>query len=259
MIMADHTDDMRKVRISEADDAPHRIGDPEAVNKGLGLSSELRLGSRVMELQRLLWLPEGLSEEETHLRLARAIELYEGLGPSDTGEAMLAQQMVGTHQAAMECLRRAMIPNQTFEGRNAALKQAAQLMALYDKQLRTLQKSKGKGQQKVTVEHVHVEAGGQAIVGNVEAGTASTPAPAKAAPDGRCGATKDSTDRRPALRREIGRTQTAAQARIMSGSPIPAIPGRCEKAPAAAQRPGAERPASRPPQSLRNGKLCQQL
>jgi hypothetical protein len=188
--MADHTDDARTVRISEADDAPHRIGDPEAVNKGLGLSPERRLGSRIAELQRLLWLPEGLSEEETHLRLARAIELYEGLRPSDTGEAMLAQQMVGTHQAAMECLRRAMIPNQTFEGRNAALKQAAQLMALYDKQLRTLQKSKGKGQQKVTVEHVHVEAGGQAIVGNVEAGTsnapstASSPAPAKAEQEG---------------------------------------------------------------------------
>jgi len=184
--MADSSKHEVEIRISEADDAPHRIGDPDAVNKGMGLSPERRLGSRIAELQRLLWLPEGLSEEETRLRLARAIELYEGLSPSDTGEAMLAQQMVGTHQAAMECLRRAMIPNQTFEGRNMALKQAAQLMALYDKQLRTLQKSKGKGQQKVTVEHVHVEAGGQAIVGNVEAGTstapstASSPAPAKA-------------------------------------------------------------------------------
>jgi hypothetical protein len=188
--MGDSSKHEAEIRISEADDAPHRIGDPEAVNKGLGLSPELRLGSRIAELQRLLWLPEGLSEEDKHLRLARAIELYEGLGPSDTGEAMLAQQMVGTHQAAMECLRRAMIPNQTFEGRNAALKQATQLMALYDKQVRTLQKSKGKGQQKVTVEHVHVEAGGQAIVGNVEAGTsnapstASSPAPAKAEQEG---------------------------------------------------------------------------
>lgn len=71
-----------------------------------------------------------------------------------------------------------------------ALKHATKLMALYEKQLRTLQKSKGNGQQKVTVEHVHVEAGGQAIVGNVEAGTsnapstASSPAPAKAAQEG---------------------------------------------------------------------------
>ena len=33
-----------------------------------------------------------------------------------------------------------------------------------------LDKHRGKGQQRVTVEHVHVHEGGQAIVGNVEAG-----------------------------------------------------------------------------------------
>lgn len=164
-------ENQHKLEVSKADDAPHRIGDPKALNEGLGLSSELRLSNRIFEIQRLLWLPKGLSDEETHLRLARAIEFYEGLAPSDTGEAMLAQQMVGTHEAAMECLRRAMLPYQTFEGRSVSLKQAAQLMALYEKQLRTLQKSKGKGQQKVTVEHVHVAPGGQAIVGHVEAGT----------------------------------------------------------------------------------------
>ena len=43
-------------------------------------------------------------------------------------------------------------------------------MALYARQLETLNKHRGKGQQKVTVEHVHVAEGGQAIVGNVEAG-----------------------------------------------------------------------------------------
>ncbi|MDJ1007867.1 MAG: hypothetical protein QNJ13_08590 [Paracoccaceae bacterium] len=171
--MGDTSKKQPELKLSKADDAPHRIADPKMVNKGLGLSPEIRLGSRIAELQRLLWLPEGMSEEDKHLRLARAIELYEGLEPRDTGEAMLAQQMVGTHEAAMECLRRAMLPNQTFEGRNMALKHAAQLMALYEKQFRTLQKSKGKGQQKVTVEHVHVEAGGQAIVGNVEAGSSS--------------------------------------------------------------------------------------
>jgi hypothetical protein len=36
--------------------------------------------------------------------------------------------------------------------------------------LDTLNRHRGKGQQKVTVEHVHVHAGGQALVGNVETG-----------------------------------------------------------------------------------------
>jgi hypothetical protein len=43
-----------------------------------------------------------------------------------------------------------------------------------DKQLEALQRYRGKGQQKVTVEHVHVNAGGRAIVGTVH-----TPAGAK--------------------------------------------------------------------------------
>jgi hypothetical protein len=50
---------------------------------------------------------------------------------------------------------------------------AQKLMALYVKQVAALDKHRGKGQQKVTVEHVHVGAGGQAIVGTVEAGAAA--------------------------------------------------------------------------------------
>ncbi|UAB78983.1 hypothetical protein INR77_04615 [Erythrobacter sp. SCSIO 43205] len=42
------------------------------------------------------------------------------------------------------------------------------MMTLYARQLGTLNKHRGKGQQKVTVEHVKVEKGSQAIVGNVE-------------------------------------------------------------------------------------------
>jgi len=85
--------------------------------------------------------------------------------------------MVGTHEAALECLRRAALPNQTFEGRDMALKHAHKLMTLYTQQLATLNKHRGKGQQKVTVEHVNVEAGGQAIVGNVAHGAGKTDAP----------------------------------------------------------------------------------
>src|SRR3974390_2166250 len=38
----------------------------------------------------------------------------------------------------------------------------------YSTLLETLNRPRGKGQQKVVVEHVHVHEGGQAIVGNVE-------------------------------------------------------------------------------------------
>lgn len=132
---------------------------------------ELRiLNDRVNELANLLWRHEGMDEEQTNVRITRAIEHFNSLKPSDGAEGMLAQQMVGTHFAALDCLRRAALPNQTFEGRDMALKYAHKLMALYARQLETLNKHRGKGQQKVTVEHVRVEKGGQAIVGNVEAG-----------------------------------------------------------------------------------------
>jgi len=44
----------------------------------------------------------------------------------------------------------------------------------YALHLEALDKHRGKGQQKVTVEHVHVYRGGQAIVGNVEQGVGAS-------------------------------------------------------------------------------------
>jgi hypothetical protein len=48
------------------------------------------------------------------------------------------------------------------------------LSRTYATLLEALNRHGGKGQQKVTVEHVHVLNGGQAIVGNVEGGGART-------------------------------------------------------------------------------------
>ena len=82
-------------------------------------------------------------------------------------EGMLAAQLVACHNASMECYRRAMIDEQTFEGRQDSLNQANKLSRTYATLLEALNRHRGKGQQKVTVEHVHVHDGGQAVVGNV--------------------------------------------------------------------------------------------
>ncbi len=81
---------------------------------------------------------------------------------------MLAAQLLASHNAAMECYRRAMISEQTFEGRKENLSQANKLSRTHATLLEALNRHRGKGQQKVTVEHVHVHDGGQAIVGNIE-------------------------------------------------------------------------------------------
>jgi hypothetical protein len=90
-----------------------------------------------------------------------------GIGPKDELEGMMAAQLIAAHNAAMECYRRAMLGEQTFEGRREALAQANKLSRTYATLLEALNRHRGKGQQKVTVEHVNVHAGGQAVVGMV--------------------------------------------------------------------------------------------
>jgi hypothetical protein len=89
-----------------------------------------------------------------------------GIGANDEIEAMLAVQMVATHFAATRALRRLKgsdtVPQQDSNG-NLAVK----LLRTFAAQTEALQRYRGKGQQKVTVEHVHVHTGGQAIVGSV--------------------------------------------------------------------------------------------
>jgi len=124
------------------------------------------IASQAMESMRLGNL-EGRDRDKI-----RKISVYalEGLKPQDEAEGMLMAQMIGCHNASMECFRRAMLPEQTFDGRDMNLKHANRLTRAYAALLEALNKHRGKGQQKVTVEHVHVHEGGQAIVGNVDTG-----------------------------------------------------------------------------------------
>ena len=77
-------------------------------------------------------------------------------------------RLVAAHNAAMECYRRAMIGEQTLEGHWENLTQANKLSRSYAVLLDALNRHRGKDQQKVTVERVHVHSGGQAVVGMVE-------------------------------------------------------------------------------------------
>jgi hypothetical protein len=56
---------------------------------------------------------------------------------------------------------------QTFDGRHENLKQATKLSRTYAALTEALDRHRGKGQQRITIEHVHVHAGAQAIVGAV--------------------------------------------------------------------------------------------
>lgn len=114
-----------------------------------------------------LWLKNS-SQEDCDKQSKAVLAALAGISPKDELEGMMAAQLVAAHNAAMECYRRAMIGEQTFEGRRENLAQASKLSRTYAAVLEALNRYRGKGQQKVTVEHVHVHAGGQAVVGMVE-------------------------------------------------------------------------------------------
>jgi hypothetical protein len=98
-----------------------------------------------------------------------ALAAMHGIAPRDEIEGMLAAQMVAVHSAAMRSLRllkgSEVVPRQDSNG-NLAVK----LLRTYTMQMEALQRYRGKGEQKMTVEHVHVYHGGQAIVGAVHQG-----------------------------------------------------------------------------------------
>jgi hypothetical protein len=116
-----------------------------------------------------LWVKHS-DEQTVDRQLKAATAALVGIGPRDELEGMIAAQLIAAHSAAMECYRRAMLSEQTLEGRRENLSQANKLSRSYTLLLEALNRHRGKGQQKVTVEHVHVHEGGQAIVGTVEGG-----------------------------------------------------------------------------------------
>ncbi len=147
--------------------APTKKKKPDP-SKQLGGSDDDKFNQvAVNQAVNCLWLAHANDEDRDKLIQSTLISLR-GIAPRDEMEGMLAVQMVACHNAAIECYRRAMLENQTFEGRQAALNQANRLTRSYTTLMETLNKNRGKGQQKMTVKYVHVHEGGQAIVGNVD-------------------------------------------------------------------------------------------
>jgi hypothetical protein len=91
-----------------------------------------------------------------------------GIAPTDSLEDMLAAQMLACHDTAMDCYERAQGDGPS-RVRREHLNQAGKLSRTFAMLLDALNRHRGKGQQKITVEHVHVHSGGQAVVGVVEA------------------------------------------------------------------------------------------
>ena len=60
------------------------------------------------------WITDKAEQERLVMMVGHALA---GIAPADEVEGMLAAQMIAAHQASMECFRRAMLHEQTLDGR----------------------------------------------------------------------------------------------------------------------------------------------
>jgi hypothetical protein len=112
--------------------------------------------------------------------VALGVDAAESVQAGNSMEKMLAHQMAVAHEASMRLLDRAL----SYEGEGRFMRQgdsveacrlantAARLMSSFQDGLLTLQKLRTGGNQVVTVQHVNVQPGGQAVIGNVQTGGA---------------------------------------------------------------------------------------
>ncbi len=130
----------------------------------LGTTSSDFVNASLFQLQAAAQLPcSGISE----LGMNAALAMIEAAAPQNEIEGALAVQMACTHMAAIAVLARFGGGGGTDRRAIALASAAARLLRAYSTQLETLRRLRHGGDQYVRVEHVHVNDGGQAVVGNV--------------------------------------------------------------------------------------------
>ena len=129
-------------------------------------TDDVHLASRL--LHQIINVAPSSARKDTAEDANAAIAAVHGIAPKDTIEGMLAVQMVATHNAAMTMLLWGSHYDQPIRGAQRYVNLSTKLLRTFIAQLESLQRYRGKTtQQKVTVGDVHVNEGGQAIVGAV--------------------------------------------------------------------------------------------
>ena len=86
-------------------------------------------------------VPDDLKPNEASEAVQAAMFTVIRLAPRSELEAMLAVQAVATHNAAMECMRRAMIPNRTLSSCDLYLKHAEKLFRIFKEQAEVISRN----------------------------------------------------------------------------------------------------------------------
>ena len=136
----------------------------QRLKNALGTSSSHFVDASLQQLIAAARLPNsGISETAVNASLA----FIEGGKPQNEVEAALFIQMACTHTAAMAVLGRLGNASGPTRSGTAMAAASAKLLRAYTSQVEALRRLRNGGSQFVRVEHVHVNEGGQAVIGNV--------------------------------------------------------------------------------------------
>ena len=97
------------------------------------------------------------------------LDMLKSMAPRNTHEGMLAVQLISTHFLAMDVIA-GMRKSDIKEMIEFHAKLTDKLMKLFLKQTEALRKLQNGNQQRIIIEKVEVQSGGQAVVGNIQSG-----------------------------------------------------------------------------------------
>ena len=131
--------------LTQAPDAVETVKSEE--NQGLCLeTTREKIGARSVEVADLLFQQSLRLQSDpvpTNQTALRALRMPEEMSPGNAIEGMLAVQMIGVHNAAVEFIKHSQLPGQTVEGVDSNVARAYRLMRLFTEQLDAMAKLKG--------------------------------------------------------------------------------------------------------------------
>ena len=131
----------------------------------LGTTDDSFYGSLLEDLAQITAKNDCVDEKA----LNGMIAIVKGIEPQNEVEAMLGAQMAAVHSATMTCAQR-LAQAEHLDAREIHEKSFNKLARTFVAQMEGLKRFRTGGEQKVTVEHVTVNEGGQAIVGAISNG-----------------------------------------------------------------------------------------
>lgn len=143
-----------------------------ALGQTFGTSDDRQAEALLVQCFESLKLDEATDEYPVNDQRTFMLSVIRDIAPRDAIERMLAVQMASTHVAMIRQGGRMAFADQLsqFDSHERAFNKLART---FTAQMEALRKHRNGGRQTVTVQHVNVSDGGQAIVGNVKARGAS--------------------------------------------------------------------------------------